>query len=656
MSGPLDAFGMPIRRTSSAPRFAGEFTQLVHFLEESSFKCGVDHYTRLIVEKLATAKAPHEAPLMCDPLHSECASGRLQAPAIAPKREKRDIILLPVVPAALFIEIASPPVHIEAPIMRAPPAPISNPEPPLATPITPHRKSSNIILAPVVPVVPESPFIEIISPIVLIEAPIARAPQEVQCDPEHSRGADIAPQHEKRDTNLVLSLLEAPLNENTPLMVCEDLKHPSLFSTPVQTRSAALEAHYATLFDQNMSRQTPLATDNFALFAFSAYSEYCLPVKHPCFVSPKRQLDDISDDPDAPPEHYLAHEGAQVSLVGILNTHPRPLSCFSHISCLKLSRSHVPVAAFLSKDCQIVQDYSINDVYSFPSHFQSSCDILDFRVLPFYHDYSFTPASSILPLPSHQSPIISLSTRLIRAPRALFPTLYAPIIAEESCLVHVFAYRVNFILAALTKGYPFWSWCQLALDPVSMRRARTVCVPYHSSSINAFTENQPILACLKSIVKNAPKRPKARMSRAPYHVVNHLSMHIIAFPWRAFNQERVVQEFIPPVTSPPAIAYEEDLDYFVGIDVAESEDEDAVTLSLHSPSWRALFTWQHRVFSNIDKEDSARAPVGDEVEEFDEEEPSTPSAPPFAPSTASPEPRYHQPHHALQALHPCFSQ
>ncbi|KAG1770133.1 hypothetical protein EV702DRAFT_1049461 [Suillus placidus] len=491
MSGPLDAFGMPIRRTSSAPRFAGDFTQLVHFLESVERlaqqnglsdkqcikyalkysapnqrelfqyyeECGVDHYTRLIVEKPATAEAPHEAPLMCDPLHSECAPEHLEAPAIAPKREKHDIILLPVVPEAPFVEIASPPVHIEAPIMRAPPPPISNPEQPLATPIAPHRKSSNIIFAPVVPVIPETPFVEIISPIVLIEVPIAHAPQEVQ----------------------------RPLNENTPLMVREDLKHPSLFSAPVQTRSAALEAHYATLFDQNMSRQTPLATDNFALFMFSAY------------------------------RHYLA-------------------------------------------------------------------------------------------------------------------------------------------LEALTKGYPFWSWCQLALDTVSMRRARAVCAPYHSSSINAFTENQPILTCLKSIVKNAPKRPKARMLHAPYHVVNHLSMHRIAFPWRAFNQERVVQEFIPPVTSPPAIAFEEDLDYLVGIDVGESEDEDTVTLSLHMPPWRALFAWQHRIFANIDKEDLARAPVGDKVEEFDEKEPSAPSAPPFAPSTASPEPRYHQPRHAFQALYPRFSQ
>ncbi|KAG1857012.1 hypothetical protein DFJ58DRAFT_727029 [Suillus subalutaceus] len=257
--------------------------------------------------------------------------------------------------------------------------------------------------------------------------------------------------------------------------VRDDFKHPLHLNTP--------------LSDQSISLVTPSITDHSAL---STYSEYRLPVKHPCIASLIHQLEHVSDDSDAPPVRRHTPEVAQVMHLEALYIHPRSISHFSFISCLKLSRIQMPVAIISP---------------SYPQHF-----IVD-----------------------------SSFTRRIRAPRALFPALYATIIAEESSCYRIFTvssvfshvslvqnqshfnspsmrslcarlayiytpsaliivfnfasftfirispssiYHVNIILECPIKGYPFMSWRQLAIDLESIRCSRTLSAPnnaYHSS-------------------------------------------------------------------------------------------------------------------------------------------------------------------------------
>ncbi|KAG1857011.1 hypothetical protein DFJ58DRAFT_727027 [Suillus subalutaceus] len=120
--------------------------------------------------------------------------------------------------------------------------------------------------------------------------------------------------------------------------VRDDFKHPLHLNAPNPEPSAVPEAQNAPPSDQSMSLVTPSITDHSAHFAFSAYSDYHLLVKHLCITSPIRQLDHVSDDSDAPPAHHHTPKVAQVMHSEALYIHPRSLSHFSSISCLKLLR------------------------------------------------------------------------------------------------------------------------------------------------------------------------------------------------------------------------------------------------------------------------------------------------------------------------------
>ncbi|KAG1888308.1 hypothetical protein F4604DRAFT_1950744 [Suillus subluteus] len=607
MSDPVDSLGMPLRGTSTALHFNGNYTQLVNFLEsverlaqplslsdkdtikyalkysapkqrqlfqyfegdnyeefanyvlEFDLECGVDHYTCPIIKIPAAPEAPLEAPSLSAPQLPEPTPSAAAAAVIAPQSEICNTILIPDLPEAPLDEITSLPVHIKAPNIGASPEPLSDPEYPLA--------------------------------------------------------AAIPPQSEICNPNFVQVPLEAPNDKIPPEPVQDDHKHPSLISAPIQAPPRAPEAYYATLLGQSLSQKPPLDTDNSALCTFSAYSDYQLPVKHPCIASPKCQLYDISEDPQALPARHFAPAHAQISLVETPYTRLHLWPHFSSLLCLRPSISQAPVAALFLKDCQATQDYGFDEAPAPPSRFQSHFNIFnfcDFRTLPLYHDFGLVPAAFILPLSSHQLTINLASMHCVCTPRALILALYEPIIAEESphyriftissvfshnsliqhqphfnqvsmrdlcarlahiftpctfilvfnfalcalsCTFRTFAYHANLIRISPTKGYLFWSWRLLGLNLESMRRTRATFAPNFASYLsftNIYTVNQRPLTCGEGIIKIAQKRPKSHSACTPHHVVEPLCNTLIASPWCALNLRRSIQEFILPVTSPPS--------------------------------------------------------------------------------------------------------
>jgi hypothetical protein len=315
-----------------------------------------------------------------------------------------------------------------------------------------------------------------------------------------------------------------------------------------------------------LSLTTSLVTDDFACIVFFVYSDYRLPVKHPCLILPISQVEPVPGDPDANHAHHIAPYFVQGAHLEALYIHPHSISHFSQISRLKLSRS-----------------------------------------------YSTVPNMFLLSLLHLSS--LCLLTRNVRAPRAFIPTHHAPIITEEfsrycifiisSCLDHisfiqldpyfiqpsrrdsgarlthahshialditlnfalfafirvfrtfrVFTFHGDFIFACPNNPSPL-SWCLLRLETVSIQFIRATFAPnfaLYTSLTNAFAEKQPILAPPEDIIIFAPKRANARGSRAPYHAVEPLYKPRIASPSRALALHRQVQEYILPVTSPPSI-------------------------------------------------------------------------------------------------------
>ncbi|KIK32120.1 hypothetical protein CY34DRAFT_19275 [Suillus luteus UH-Slu-Lm8-n1] len=386
----LDRFGMPFKGDPNAPRFAGDKTTLVDFLESverfalpgslsdkeiikyalrytvgddrelfsfyegNSYEefanaaldfypeCGTAHYMRPKCANSTPISAPIDAPPSHTPPHLECAQAQPSAPAIAPIREIREANLAPASPEPSISEITPAPAYIKSPIARAPAQPTFTPQHPLA------------------------------------EA--------------------ILPQPEIREPSITANAPEAPLEQIASPMVSNDLKHSSHFSAPYQEPSAVSVVYYAKHFAQSLSLTTSLVTDDFAHIAFFAYSDYRLPVKHPCLILPISQVEHVSGDPDANHVPHIASDFAQGARLEALYIHPHPNSHFSRISRLELSRSYS----------------TVSNMFLLPSHHLSSSGLL---------------------------------TRKVRAPRAFIPTHHAPIITEEfshyrifiisSCLNHI---------------------------------------------------------------------------------------------------------------------------------------------------------------------------------------------------------------------------
>ncbi|KAG2738917.1 hypothetical protein P692DRAFT_20882168 [Suillus brevipes Sb2] len=600
MNTPVDAFGMPLRTCSTAPRFGGDYTQLVNFLESverlaqplglsdkdiikyalkytapnerelfqyyegnnyEEFansalfmypECGIERrYTRpsaISAIPPPPLEAPHEAPSVGAPQQPECASEQPVVAAMAPVHETRETIPLPPTPASPIIEIAFAPAHIEAPIVGE--------------------------------------------------------PAELKSDPEDQLDKVVTPQLDIHTPTAIANALNAQPEEMPSPMVTNDLKHPSHFSAPIQEHSAVTELQNAPYVNQSLSLVHPLVTDNTAHIAFSAFSDFRLPVKHPCITSPTHHIEHVLGDPEAPPVHHMAPEVAQFTRLEAMYIQPSPFSPFSLISRFSLSTSFSPVA----------------NASPLPS--------FKLTIIPSLRRHSRAPHALIL---APKAPIIITQFSLHRIFTALsllnhFPRIHHDTYFNQPCrrdlgarLTHthppissiitfnlaslvltrifrVFAYRNHTILLFYIKHHPFMIRRLLRLDTSPILIIRATFAPNSASQTsltNAFSEYQPILAHQEDIIIFAPKRANAPASPVAYHVAVHLHHCRLASPWRAPNRRHQVQEFILPVTSPPLSQVSRRLVYTWLKKLLQSlVDEEysipcRLSLSPHAPSPRA---------------------------------------------------------------------
>jgi hypothetical protein len=121
-------------------------------------------------------------------------------------------------------------------------------------------------------------------------------------------------------------------------------------------------------------------------------------------------------------------------------------------------------------------------------------------------------------------------------------------------IFRVFAYRVHITLSFYIEHHPFITRRLWRLHTSSILIIRALFAPNstaHRSLTNAFSLFQPILAQPEDIIIFAPTCANAPASPIAYHAVAPFHHCRLASPWRAPNRRHQVQEFIPPVTSPP---------------------------------------------------------------------------------------------------------
>ncbi|KAG2737424.1 hypothetical protein P692DRAFT_20883560 [Suillus brevipes Sb2] len=336
MNTPVDSFGMPLRTCSAAPRFGGDYTQLVNFLESvERLAQPLGLSDKEIIKYALKYTAPNERELF------QCYEGNtyedfanfalFMYPECGTKRRYTRPSAISAIPL--------PP--LEAPLVGAPQQPEHTLEQPAAAVMAPvHETRETIPLPPT----PASPIVEITFVPAQIEAPIIGESTEPQSDPEEQSDEVVSPQLDIREPSAVANAPNTLPDEIVSSMVSNDLKHPSHFSAPIEEHSAVSELQNAPHFTQSLSLLNPLVTDDTAHIAFSAYSDFRLPVKHPCIASPTHHIEHVSGDSEAPPVHPMAPEVAQFTRLEALYIQPSPFSPFSLISRYSLSTSFLPVA------------------------------------------------------------------------------------------------------------------------------------------------------------------------------------------------------------------------------------------------------------------------------------------------------------------------
>jgi hypothetical protein len=230
-------------------------------------------------------------------------------------------------------------------------------------------------------------------------------------------------------------------------MVSNDLKHHLHFCAPYQEPSAASEVHYAKHFAQSSSLANSFVTDNSAHIAFFASSDYRLPVKHPCMISPTNQEEHDSDDPNTNHAHHIAPDFVQGLCLEALYIHFRLKSHFSRFSHFQLSRSNSAVCNMILLPFQHLSSLRLltrsirAPRASIPalhapiiaeafSHFS--------RISSFQLSRSNSAVSNMILLPSHHRSSLCLLTQSVRAPRVSILALHAPLNTDEFLHYRVF--------------------------------------------------------------------------------------------------------------------------------------------------------------------------------------------------------------------------
>ncbi|KAG1756923.1 hypothetical protein EDD22DRAFT_957299 [Suillus occidentalis] len=559
MNAPVDSFGMPLRTNSATPRYGGDYTQLVNFLESvERLAQPLGLSDKDIIKYALKYSAPNEREVFqCYEgnnnyeefanfalfMYPECAIKRYTCPTSAQSA-------IPLAP------LEAP--H-EAPPVGAPQHPERAIEQPVAAVEVPVHEARKVVP---LPLTPEAPTIEIALTPAYIEAPIVGEPTEHQSDPEDQFDEVVSPQLEIHEPTAIANAPEALPEEITSSEVRDDPKHLLHYSAPIEEHSAVTELQNAPYFDQSMSLVNPLVTDNTAHIAFSAYSDYRLPVKHPCIKSSTQQVEHLLGDPEAPPVHLMAPEVAQVTRFEALYIHPHPISHFSLVSHFSLSRSFLSVAN--------ISPSPLLKLTIIPSLRRHSCAphaLIHTHCAPITTDaFSHYRVFTILSL-LHRIPHIQHEPYFIQPSRRHLSARLTPTYPPSSSIItfnftsfvlirifRIFAYRVHTILSSSIQYHPFMIRRLLRLDTVSILIIGASFSPKftsHKSLTNAFSVYQPILVHTEDIINFAPTLANAPASPAAYHAVVPLYYPRFASPWRTPDRRHQVQEFILPVTSPP---------------------------------------------------------------------------------------------------------
>ncbi|KAG1867070.1 hypothetical protein C8R48DRAFT_772259 [Suillus tomentosus] len=387
-----------------------------------------------------------------------------------------------------------------------------------------------------------APIVDVITPSLNTRSPIASLKQEV---------TPIAPS-------------PSPHSPFASSEVRDDPKYLSRLSAPIEEPPTASEAQVAPCINQSLSLVIPPVTNDHARIALFASSDYRAPVKHPCITPPNHQAEHVSGDPGASQAHHIAPEDAQGARLQVLYIYPRLISRFLSVSCLKLLRSYM----MLPNTLDLSSHHPLFTRHDY-AHRAIRARVPAPRALIILAEFSRYRISIISP-PLNHNFFIQLKTHSIQPSRrdigACLTHTYAPnppIITFNFALrtfiriLRTFAYHVNFVPARLDAHYSPSPMRLLRLDIPPLQPIGATFAPnssLYTFLANTFAGKWPFLACSANIIKFARNRPKARTSRASYQLVGRLYTPCCASHWRAFNLQRVVQEFILPVTSPPPSA------------------------------------------------------------------------------------------------------
>ncbi|KAG2741642.1 hypothetical protein P692DRAFT_20751907, partial [Suillus brevipes Sb2] len=559
MNTPVDAFGMPLCTCSAAPRFSGDYTQLINFLESvERLAQPLGLSDKDIIKYALKYTAPNERELFQyykGNNYEEFANSALfMYPECGIERRYTR-------PTSVQSTIPLPPLeaHHDAPPVGVPQQPECTSEQPVAAAMAPvHETRETIPLPPT----PASPIVAIAFAPVHIEAPIIGEHTELKSDPEDQLDKVVTPQLDIHTPTAIANALNAQPEEMPSPMVTNDLKRPSHFSAPIQEHSAVTELQNAPHFNQNLSLVNPLITDNTAHIAFSTYSDYRLPVKHPCITSPTHRIDYVSGDPDAPTVHHMAPMVAQYTHLEAMYIQPSQFSPFSLISHFLLSTSFLSFANTLPSP-----SLKLSIIPSLRRHSRAPRALIHAPKAPiitskFYLHRIFTIPSLLSCIPHiHHEPYFNQPSRRDLGARLTHthpPTSSIITINFLSFvfirIFRIFAYRVHITLSFYIEHHPFITRRLWRLHTSSILIIRATFAPNFASQrslTNAFSLFQPILAYPEDIINFAPTCANAPPSPVAYHAAVHLFHPRLASPWRAPNRRHQVQEFIPPVTSPP---------------------------------------------------------------------------------------------------------
>ncbi|KAG2738135.1 hypothetical protein P692DRAFT_20883012 [Suillus brevipes Sb2] len=556
MNTPVDSFGMPLRTNSTAPRFGGDYTQLVNFLESvERLAQPLGLSDKEIIKYALKYTAPNEQELFQyyegNDYEEFANSALFMYPECGTMRRYTR-------PTSAISAIPLPPLEAphEAPLLGAPQQPEHAQDQPVAAVMVPTREIRETIS---LPPTPTSPIVEITFAPAHIEAPIVGEPTEPKSDPEDQLDKVVTPQLDICEPTAIANAPNALPEEIASPIISNDTKPLSPFSAPIQEHSAVSELQNAPYLDQSLSLVNPLVTDNTAHIAFSAYSDYRLPVKHPCITLHTHHIEHVSGDPDAPPVHPMAPEVAHVTHFEAMYIQPSP---FSLISRFSLSTSFSPVA-----NTSPLSSFKLTIIPSLRRHSRAPNALIHAPKAPIIASkFSLHRIFTILSLfncipPIHHDPYFIQPFRRDLGARLTSthpPTAYIITSNFTSFVLirifRIFAYHVHITLSFYIQHHPFMNrrLCRLYTSPILIIRA--IFAPNfasYRSLTNAFSLFQPILAQPEDIINFAPTCTNAPASPIAYHAVAPFHHCRLASPWRAPNRRHQVQEFIPPVTSPP---------------------------------------------------------------------------------------------------------